>query len=67
MKSPILTLTLQQRNPTASLSTQGREDEEGRKGTEREIEGEGGVEARGYCVSDKTPQAALMKSLSWRL
>ena len=26
----------------------------------------GGVEARGCCVSDKTPQAALMKSLSWR-
>ena len=32
---------------------------------EREIDREREIE-RGHCVSDKTPQAALMKSLSWR-
>lgn len=65
-KSPILTLTPQQRNPTASLATQGSDDEEGeRENRARNREWRRWGE-RGCCVSDKTPQAALMKSLSWR-
>lgn len=65
-KSPILTLTPQQRNPTASLATQSGDDEEEERGNgarNREWRRWG---ERGCCVSDKTPQAPLMKSLSWR-